>query len=187
MEDARRLLLSGADKIVVNTPLFDNTDLVRKLVNEFGQQCIVGSVDMKRGDDSIYQIFTESGSRVVLGCNLRGFDWLRDQLVGELYLNSINQDGTGQGYDFGILDQLPSDCNIPVILAGGVGNRGHFVDGFDDPRVDAVATAHLFNFVGDGLKRVREKMLEEGKMLALWPSLEKLPIKLSGTMDHKDD
>ena len=184
VEDARRLLFSGADKIVVNTPLFDHTDLVKKLANEFGQQCIVGSVDMKRIDNAVYQIRTDSGSRPVLESNLAGFDWFKDQHVGELYLNSITQDGTGQGYDLGMLDQLPPHCKMPVILAGGVGSGDHLVDGFDDPRVDAVATAHLFNFVGDGLKRVREKMLVEGKRLAFWPPIEKLEIKFFETEDR---
>ena len=71
-----------------------------------------------------------------------------------------------------LLDQLPLDCPVPIILAGGVGNWMHMASGLADPRVDAVATAHLFNFIGDGLQRARELLLEEGIELAIWPAIE---------------
>lgn len=166
---ARQLLRSGADKVVVNTPLFDNPNLVKELAGEFGQQCVVGSVDMKRNDHMGYTIFTESGRQALtepLSASLR---ILGQQCVGELYLNSIDQDGTGQGYDFRLLDQLPEMCEVPVILAGGVGNAVHLIAGLKDQRVDAVATAHLFNFVGDGLRRARESLVTQGHDLAKWP------------------
>ncbi len=172
--DARRLLLSGADKIVVNSPLFYNTELVGELAREFGQQCVVASVDMKRNGIGGYEIFTDSGSRPVSTPPSIALGWLKDQHVGELYLNSIDQDGTGQGYDLGMLDVLPFYCEIPVIIAGGVGNVNHLTIGFEDARVDAVATAHLFNFVGDGLQFVRKTMLVQGKRLAIWPGIETL-------------
>lgn len=173
---ARQLLRSGADKIVVNTPLFENTALVGQLASEFGQQCIVGSVDMKRSVEGGYQLMTDMGRRPVEQAPSDAFAWLNDHLVGELYLNSIDRDGTGQGYDLGMLDQLPAGCSVPVILAGGVGNGAHLAVGFADPRVDAVATAHLFNFVGDGLQRARESMLQQGAKLAAWPELSELSL-----------
>jgi cyclase len=177
VEDAHQLLLSGADKIVVNSPLFDNPILVKKLAQEFGQQCVVGSVDMKRDSEMGYQIYTDSGSRLIPQAPEIALDWLEDQYVGELFLNSMDQDGTGQGYDVAMLDQLPLTCEIPVILAGGVGNGSHLIVGFEHPRVDAVATANLFNFVGDGLQRVREELVAQGKQLAVWPRIDELQIK----------
>ena len=170
-DHARSLLRSGADKVVVNTPLFDHPELVRELSREFGQQCIVGSVDVKNTVDG-YRIHTANGGRIVGGAPADAMTWLDDQIVGELYLNSIDRDGTGQGYDLGILDVLPESCPVPVILAGGVGNGTHLIEGFKVPRVDAVATAHLFNFIGDGLQRAREALLQQGASLASWPSLE---------------
>jgi cyclase len=83
----------------------------------------------------------------------------------------MDQDGTGQGYDFKLLDLLPAEWAMPIILAGGVGNSAHFIDGLSDPRVDAVATANLLNFVGDGLKNAREAILNQGFNLASWPPL----------------
>lgn len=102
--------------------------------------------------------------------------WTRGGQVGEIYLNRIGRDRTGQGYDFDTLDLLPPDCSIPVILTGGVGNAKQLAEGPADPRVDAVATAHLFNFVGDGLKKVRQIPLDGGTELAFWPEVGTLEL-----------
>jgi cyclase len=174
---ARQLLRSGADKVVVNTPLFEGTVLARNLAEEFGQQCVVGSVDLKSVQDGGYRVVTSMGQVVIEKAPRDAMSWLNDELVGEIYLNSIDRDGTGQGYDFGLLDVLPDDCSVPVILAGGVGNGAHLKAGIQDPRVDAVATAHLFNFIGDGLKRTRETLIEQGSALAAWPSLDSIENK----------
>lgn len=176
VDDARTLLRSGADKIVINTPLFGDGELVGDLAVEFGQQCIVGSVDVKRhaGDDC--QIYTEQGECKVENNFVESIQTLQSQLIGELYLNSIDQDGTGQGYDMTLLDQIPAPFSIPLILAGGVGNASHLMEGISDQRVDAVATAHLFNFVGNGLQRARELMVERGDDLAVWPSLAEMGL-----------
>ena len=98
--------------------------------------------------------------------------------VGEIYLNSIDQDGTGNGYDLDILNILPSGINKPVVFAGGVGNSKHLAAGLSDPRIDAVATAHLFNFIGDGLKKARNDLIEIGYDLPIWDGY--VADKLSG-------
>jgi cyclase len=171
VEDAHQLLRSGADKIVVNTALFDTPALVAELTQAFGQQCIVGSVDVKRMADGVHRIFTAQGERMIHLNPADAMSWLGEKIVGEIYLNSIDRDGSGQGYDLDILNILPTTCPVPIILAGGVGNGMHLVTGFQDARVDAVATAHLFNFIGDGLQRARETLLAQGALLASWPSL----------------
>lgn len=171
IEHARDLLRSGADKVVINSPLFEEPELVRELVREFGQQCIVGSLDCRRQPSGDYRIFTRQGESMVAIAPQLAFEQLSDEMVGEFYLNSIDRDGTGQGYDFGLLELLPENCSLPVILAGGVGNGTHLIAGFQQPRVDAVATAHLFNFIGDGLQRAREALIDQGGALAQWPPL----------------
>lgn len=183
VEQARDLLRSGADKIVINTPLFEDRPLVEALAREFGQQCVVGSVDLKRNSGSEYSIFTAMGERQVDIPPTEAIAALGNDLIGELYLNSIDRDGTGQGYDFALLDLLPAGCGVPVILAGGVGNGTHLAAGFTDPRVDAVATAHLFNFIGDGLQRARHSLLAQGATLAAWPSLADFRRDLPGLAD----
>jgi cyclase len=173
VEDARRLLRSGADKVVVNTPLFTQAHLLKELVEAFGQQCVVGSLDLKRTEDGC-KIWIESGAKEVDGTATERLEDLGEGMVGEWYLNSINRDGTGQGYDIGLLDIVPKSWDAPIILAGGAGNALHLVEGLSDPRADAVATAHLFNFVGDGLKQARSHSLASNMKLASWPAIKTL-------------
>lgn len=168
LDHARTLLRSGADKVVVNTPLYGDDAFVRALASEFGAQCVVASMDIKRGPDGSYQAWAESGTRGVLGPAAEWIERVVASPVGELYLNSIDRDGTGQGYDLRSLDQLPAPMPKPVILAGGVGNATHLAQGLADPRVDAVATAHLFNFIGDGLRQARQSLRAGGVVLPVW-------------------
>ncbi len=167
-EQARSLLRSGADKVVVNTPLFENETLIEELASEFGQQCVVGSVDIKRTLDGVYQVWSHYGSQCLPGSAAYRIEEITTKPVGEIYLNSMDRDGTGQGYDLNMLNLLPKVMPKPVILAGGVGNAIHLAEGLADPRVDAVATAHLFNFVGDGLKQARQSLIDRGVDLPVW-------------------
>ena len=91
--------------------------------------------------------------------------------IGEIYLNSIDNDGTGNGYNFEILNFVPNNINMPIILAGGAGNYFHFAEGLKNTKVDAVATANLFNFIGDGLINARKKLIEENFNLVVWHEL----------------
>ena len=94
----------------------------------------------------------------------------------KIYLNSINQDGTGQGYDLDLLKNIPNNMSVPLILAGGVGSASHLLEGLKDCRVDAVTTAHLFNFIGDGLKKARQNILDNGIELASWKTKDELNL-----------
>lgn len=166
--NARALLRSGADKVVINTLLHSDLMLVNELAREFGDQCIVGSVDVKRSASGSYSLFTNSGSTIVEGSLATLLQEVLCAPIGELYLNSIDRDGTGGGYDLGMLDLLPDQITKPLIIAGGVGNASHFLQGFADKRVDAVATANLFNFVGDGLQNARDKIIAAGVSIPAW-------------------
>lgn len=177
VKDARNLLRSGADKIVVNSMIFENPFLIKELAMEFGQQCIVGSVDLRRNSTNDYVAYIFNGSRKIEILALKIFDHLQNSSIGELYLNSMDRDGTGQGYDFDMLNLLSTNWSLPVIMAGGVGNSGHLLEGLLHPGVDAVATANLFNFVGDGLKQARKAILDKGISLAFWPSFKDLELR----------
>jgi len=168
VDTAFKLLRSGADKIIVNTPLYDDSNLLRCLSEEFGQQCVVGSVDIKRGPENSYSCWSNSGQTEVTGNAAELLKKIFDKPIGEVYINSMDRDGTGQGLDLGLLDLLPQNVGKPVILAGGVGNADHLASGFNDERVDAVATANLFNFVGNGLRDARQSLISMGVVLPLW-------------------
>ena len=168
IEIARNLLRSGADKVVVNSALYEKSGFVSHLASEFGQQCVVASMDVKSSSDGTYHVWSECGNRCLPGSAAEWIERVAQDTVGELYLNSIDRDGTGQGYDMRLLDLLPEQMLKPLIFAGGVGNATHLAAGLADPRVDAVATAHLFNFVGDGLKQARLSLIAGGEKLPLW-------------------
>ena len=175
IECARQLFNSGADKVVINSSLFRKPSLLNELTERFGQQSIVASIDIKKIDNS-YKIVINSGNDVLKENINTLFNLINQKNIGECYVNSIDRDGTCQGYDLNILNLIPSNWSIPVILSGGAGNYKHFIEGLRDSRVDAVSTAHLFNFVGDGLKKSRESILLNGIDLAYWPKLDELKI-----------
>lgn len=166
------LLNSGADKIILNTSIFKNKDLISKLVKSFGRQCVVGSFDCKKNVDNQYELYFDYGRKKHNFTLTEFIDVYNFDQIGELYLNSIDRDGTGQGYDLEMLNVIENKINVPIIIAGGAGNSSHLLQGLQDDRVDAVATAHLFNFIGDGLKKARENLLDSKVNLAKWISLE---------------
>jgi imidazole glycerol-phosphate synthase subunit HisF len=168
VEYARKLLRSGADKILINSDLFNESNLARKLSEEFGQQCVVGSIDLKRSKTKEFQVWSNNGGKLHEAPAKDMLDRVLKQEVGEIYLNSMDRDGTGQGLDLEILELLPVVVNKPIILAGGVGNSDHLVVGLKHSRIDAVATANLLNFVGDGLKRTRQELISGGIVLPMW-------------------
>jgi len=167
LKQARKLFHSGADKVVLNSILFEDKEVIKQISNEFGQQSIVAAIDVKIINGE-FTVWTDNGS-VQQNTNLN--DWLKkiDKLpIGEVYLNSIDRDGTGHGYKIELIDQVPELLSIPVILAGGAGKYLHFSEALKDDRIDAVATANLLNFIGDGLEKNRKKLLDEKFNLPSW-------------------
>lgn len=167
VDDARRLLRSGADKVVINSILHDDRTLVTELAAEFGKQCLVASIDTKRVDGT-FRVFVDNGTRMVDGDLTSYLADLMRMPIGEICLNSMDRDGTGQGYDEEMLGHVPSDIAVPLILVGGAGKPEHFTFGLADDRVDAVCTAHLFNFVGNSLQLSRDHLLSQGMYLVRW-------------------
>jgi len=167
LDDAKKLLQSGADKVVLNSILFQDKKVISEISDKFGAQSIVMSVDIKYVSNEPV-IFFENGSKE---SNLKLADWFVEVSrlnIGEVYINSIDQDGTGQGYDFKLLEHIPDITNLPIIFSGGAGNYTHLLSGLEDDRIDAVSTANLFNFIGDSLKVSRMKLLSKGISLAVW-------------------
>ena len=169
LDDAKKLMSSGADKLVLNTPLFDNHALIKRIYQVFGQQAIVASLDCLKENDN-YMVYTLNGSKKISLLSECINNLISMDMIGEFYINSIDNDGSGQGYDLQILDCITSDCQIPVIISGGAGNSRHLADGLSHPKIDAAATANLLNFVGDGLQQARFSLIEDGYSLAHWNS-----------------
>jgi imidazole glycerol-phosphate synthase subunit HisF len=146
VEDARRLLRAGADKVSVNTSAVDRPELVRELAEEFGTQCVVVAVDARRRDDGTAEVFTHGG-RTPTGLDV--LDWARQVEAlgaGEILLTSMDRDGTKSGFDCELTTAVVDAVNIPVIASGGVGTLQHLVEGVTDGGADAVLAASIFHF-----------------------------------------
>ncbi len=167
MDDAELLFNSGADKIVLNSVLFQDPNLVTSLVKRYGSQSIVASIDYKINNGS-HEVYINDGITKI-NLNLDEYLVYLEKLeIGEIYLNSIEKDGTGFGYDFETIKKYDSRIKTPLIIAGGAGNEIHFKEGLQYNNVSAVATANLFNFIGDGLPNARYKLIASEENIANW-------------------
>jgi cyclase len=165
LHDAESLFAAGADKILVNYAIHHDVDLVGSLAEKYGQQAVVGSLDV-RVIDGAHHVFSDKGSSPEPLDNYLAL--LDAGHIGEVYLNSIDRDGTGNGMDLSSLSALGDSSPIPVILAGGAGKPAHLSEAIASPAVNAVATANLLNFVGDGLRKTRVAIRKAGIDLAQW-------------------
>ena len=167
MNDAYSILDAGADKLVVNTTLYENPKLVMEMVKIFGSQCVVASVDYKY-IDSLDEVFTSNGMKET-GLTVAGAISNAEKMgVGEIYLTSMERDGTGQGYDLAMLAHVVNLCQVPIVASGGVGDFEHFVSGMQIENVTGASTANIFNFVGDGLAEARNYISQSKIELAHW-------------------
>jgi len=166
-DDAYRLLDAGADKLVVNSALFSAPALVEELATTFGSQCVVASLDY-RGAGAGAAVFSEQG-RAPAGMNLAtAIRHAESAGAGELYITSIDRDGTGQGYDLDTLELASRLCRLPIIASGGVGNFEHLLQGLQLKSVTGASTANIFNFMSDGLTQARAFIETHGVPLAKW-------------------
>jgi len=167
LDDADRLFLDGADKIILNSALYETPELVNQIAEKYGSQSIVASIDYK---------YIEGYPRVLINDGVRLIDMHLDEYlikvletpVGEILLNSIDRDGTGFGFDLNIMNSAIYSINIPLILMGGAGNELHLYEGIELENISAVASGNLFNFIGNGLPNARKHLLEKGCNLPSW-------------------
>jgi cyclase len=172
IEDADRLFKSGADKVVINSPLFQNHGLIRDLVARFGSQSVIASIDYKRAQSSSEgEVFVENGSRPVGMTLSEAVPHALELGAGELYLTSITRDGTGQGLDTEYISRIGEGVSVPVIISGGAGNFRHLSDAISLKSISAVSTANLFNFMSDNLTEAREEIIASGTALATWEKI----------------
>lgn len=166
-KDAALLFAAGADKIVLNRSLYEDQPLVKDLAKLYGRQALVASLDLSK-ENGEYQLRSHKASTNQEWAKISQL--LEQDLVGEIYANSVGQDGTGQGMDQDLAIGLRSKLSIsvPLILAGGAGRSDHLLETLMNPAVGAAATANLLNFIGDGLRLTRESLLSAGVDLAVW-------------------
>jgi imidazole glycerol-phosphate synthase subunit HisF len=157
VNDVRRLLNAGADKVSINTSAILNPELVKESSARFGSQCIVVAIDAKRVDDH-WEVFTHGGRNKT---GLDALEWAKkmvDYGAGELLLTSMDRDGTKSGFDLELTQQISDAVEVPIIASGGVGNLKHLVDGVKLGKADAVLAASIFHFGEFSIKDAKEFM-----------------------------
>lgn len=147
VEDARALLLAGADKVAVNSAAVARPQVIAEIAERFGSQCVVASIDARaREDGSGWEIFTHGGRRAT---GIDAMDHARQMVelgAGELLVTSMDRDGTRIGYDLGLIRAMADNFDVPVVASGGVGELAHLVEGVTKGGASAVLAASIFHF-----------------------------------------
>src|SRR5665213_674219 len=146
VEDIRKLLLAGADKVSINTAAVSRPEFVREAAEQFGSQCIVAAIDAKATGPGKWGIFTHGGRNPT---GLDAVEWacrLVDYGAGEVLLTSMDRDGTKSGFDIALTRAVADAVRVPVIASGGVGTLDHLVEGIRDGHATAVLAASIFHF-----------------------------------------
>ena len=161
VDDARRLLRAGADKVSVNTSAVERPELIREIADEFGSQCCVVAIDARRTDLG-FEVFTHGG-RTPTGIDALGWAKRAEELgAGEILLTSMDRDGTKQGFDIELTRAVADAVGVPVIASGGVGTLDHLVDGVLEGGADAVLAASIFHFGEHTIAEAKAVMREAG-------------------------
>lgn len=161
VEDVRRLLNAGADKVSINTSAVQNPQLVADAANRYGSQCIVVAIDAKHAGQG-WEVFTHGGRKPT---GLNAVEWAKKMQslgAGEILLTSMDRDGTRDGFDLALTRAVSDAVDVPVIASGGVGNLQHMVEGIVEGHADAVLAASIFHYGEFTVRQAKEYMAQHG-------------------------
>ncbi|MEC4748158.1 imidazole glycerol phosphate synthase subunit HisF [Methylomicrobium sp. Wu6] len=166
LEDIRRMLNAGADKVGINSAAVSRPEFVREAAERFGSQCIVVAIDAKKvsapGEPDRWEIFTHGGRK---STGIEAIGWAQKMVAygaGEILLTSMDRDGTREGFDLPLTRAISEAVPAPVIASGGVGNLDHLVDGIIQGKADAVLAASIFHFAEHTIQEAKEHMAAHG-------------------------
>jgi cyclase len=165
VDDVRRMLNAGADKVSINTAAVNDPDLVKRASDHFGDQCIVVAIDAKQvdyGDSPHWEVYTHGGRKPT---DVDAVEWARKMTnfgAGEILLTSMDRDGTRDGFDLKLTKSVSDAVPVPVIASGGVGNLDHLVEGILQGHADAVLAASIFHYGEYSVAQAKQRMAEHG-------------------------
>ncbi|MDO8843309.1 MAG: imidazole glycerol phosphate synthase subunit HisF [Methylicorpusculum sp.] len=166
LDDIRRMLNAGADKVGINSAAVFNPDFVRQAAQRFGSQCIVVAIDAKKvsapNEANRWEIFTHGGRK---GTGIDAVEWAKkmvDYGAGEILLTSMDRDGTREGFDLILTRAISEAVSVPVIASGGVGNLEHLAEGILEGKADAVLAASIFHFAEHSVLEAKQHMALRG-------------------------
>lgn len=162
IEDIRKMLNAGADKVSLNTSAITNPGLISEASAKFGNQCIVAAIDAKRGADGSWSVYTHGGRNKT---PLDAVEWakeVQERGAGEILLTSMDADGTKDGYDIPLTRAVSDAVSIPVIASGGCGNLRHMVDAVKLGRASAVLAASIFHFGTYTIEQAKLELRKNG-------------------------
>lgn len=162
VEDVRRLLNAGADKVGINTSAVTNPQLVEDAAGKYGSQCIVVAIDAKRVGENKWEVFTHGGRNAT---GLDAVEWAQHMAkrgAGEILLTSMDRDGTRSGFDLALTRAVSDAVSIPVIASGGVGGLQDLANGIKEGHADAVLAASIFHYGQHTVQEAKRFMMEQG-------------------------
>ena len=166
LDDIRRMLNAGADKVGINSAAVSNPEFVREAAQRFGSQCIVVAMDAKKvsqpDEADRWEIFTHGGRKAT---GIEAIGWAKKMVeygAGEILLTSMDRDGTREGFDLPLTRAISEAVTVPVIASGGVGNLDHLAEGVIEGKADAVLAASIFHFAEYTIQQAKEHMASRG-------------------------
>jgi cyclase len=166
LDDIRRMLNAGADKVGINSAAVFNPEFVREAAERFGSQCIVVAIDAKKvnqpGEIERWEIFTHGGRKLT---GIEAIGWAKKMVsygAGEILLTSMDRDGTREGFDLPLTCAISEAVSVPVIASGGVGNLEHLAEGVLKGKADAVLAASIFHFAEYTIQQAKQHMSSRG-------------------------
>lgn len=162
LDNIRRMLNAGADKVGINSAAVFNPDFVTEAALKFGSQCIVVAIDAKQVGDNHWEIFTHGGRKAT---GIDAIGWAQKMVAngaGEILLTSMDRDGTRAGFDLPLTRAISDAVSVPVIASGGVGNLEHLADGVQMGKADAVLAASIFHFAEYTILQAKQAMAARG-------------------------
>ncbi|EKT4473776.1 imidazole glycerol phosphate synthase subunit HisF [Pseudomonas putida] len=148
LEHAEKVFSLGIEKIAINTAALDDLSLIRKIADKFGSQSVVGSMDCRKGFWGGYSVYSENGTKDTKRQPVEWAQELETAGVGEIFLNSVDRDGTQKGFDTSLVESVVTQVHVPVIACGGASSTADLIELFDRTGVSAVAAGSLFVFHG---------------------------------------